>query len=191
MIVLLTEEPSMKECLEILIPRLWSNSIPGKDWIVLSFQGKSDLEKSIPRKMRSWNYGNPHFIILRDNDSGDCFAMKRRLRDIAQRGNRPFHVRMVCQELESWLLGDFDAIKRAYPHMAAVRNRPKFRDPDALINPSQQLDSLVDERTKIGRAKNISQHFDLNANRSKSFNVFVATLRAEIRKRHPAPSTHR
>lgn len=181
----------MKECLEILIPRLWPNSISGKDWIVLSFQGKSDLEKSIPKKMSSWNYGNPHFIILRDNDGGDCFAMKRRLCDIAQRGNRPFQVRMVCQELESWLLGDLDAIKRAYPRMAAARNRARFRDPDALINPSQQLDSLVNERTKIDRAKNISQHFDLNANRSKSFNVFVATLRAEIRKRPPALSTHR
>ena len=181
----------MKECLDILIPRLWPNSISGKDWIVLSFQGKSDLEKSIPKKMSSWNYGNPHFIILRDNDGGDCFAMKRRLRDIAQRGNRPFQVRMVCQELESWLLGDLNAIKRAYPRIEAARNRARFRDPDALINPSQQLDSLVNERTKIDRAKNISQHFDLNANRSKSFNVFVATLRAEIRKRHPALSTHR
>ena len=189
MIVVLTEEESMRECLEVLISRLWPDSILGKDWIVLSFQGKNDLEKSIPKKMRSWNYGNPHFIILRDNDGGDCFAIKRRLRDIAQRGNRPFHVRIVCRELESWLLGDFNAIKRAYPRIAAVSNRPKFRNPDALTNPSQQLDSLVNERAKINRAKNISQHFDLTANRSKSFNVFIATLRAEIRKRHPAPST--
>ena len=189
MIVVLTEEASMRECLEVLIPRLWPDSILGKDWIVLSFQGKNDLEKSIPRKMRSWNYGNPHFIILRDNDGGDCLAMKRRLRDIAQRGNRPFHVRIVCQALESWLLGDFDAIKRAYPRIAAVSNRARFRNPDALTNPSQQLDSLVNERAKTSRARNISQHFDLTANRSKSFNVFVATLRAEIRKRHPTPST--
>ena len=181
----------MKECLEVLIPRLWPNSISGKNWIVLSFQGKNDLEKSIPKKMRSWNYGNPHFIILRDNDGGDCLAMKRRLCDIAQRGNRPFHVRIVCQALESWLLGDFDAIKQAYPRIAAVSNRPKFRNPDALTNPSQHLDSLVNEHTKTDRAKNISQQFDLTANRSKSFNVFISTLRAEIRKKHPAPSTHR
>ena len=191
MIVLLTEEPSMRECLEVLIPRLWANSIPGKDWIVLSFQGKSDLEKSIPKKMRSWNYGNPHFIILRDNDGGDCFAVKRRLRATAQRWNRPFHVRIVCQELESWLLGDFNAIKRAYPRIAGVSNRPKFRNPDDLTNPSQQLDSLVNERAKIRRAKNISQHFDLTANRSKNLNVFIATLQTEIRKRRPASSTHR
>ena len=189
MIVVLTEEASMRECLEVLIPRLWPNSIPGKDWIVLSFLGKNDLEKSIPKKMRSWNYGNPHFIILRDNDGGDCLVMKRRLSDIAQRGNRPFHVRIVCQELESWLLGDLDAIKLAYPRMEDISSRPKFRNPDALTNPSQQLDFLVNERTKTGRAKNISQHFDLTANRSKSFNVFIDTLRAEICKRHPAPST--
>ena len=45
MIVLLTEEPSMEECLEIIIPELWPDSIPGVDWLVLSFQGKSDLER--------------------------------------------------------------------------------------------------------------------------------------------------
>ncbi len=73
----------------------------------------------------------------------------------------------------------------------AISNRPKFRNPDNLTNPSQQLDSLVNERTKISRAKNISQHFDLTANRSKSFNIFIGTLRAEIHKRRPAPSTHR
>jgi len=189
MIVLLTEEPSMRECLEVIIPKLWPGSIKGTDWLALSFQGKSDLERSIPKKMEGWNYGNPHFIILRDKDSGDCFVIKQKLYDIANQFQKPFHVRIVCQELESWLLGDFDAIKLAYPRMEDISSRPKFRNPDALTNPSQQLDSLVNERAKINRAKNISQHFDLTANRSKSFNVFIATLRAEIRKRHPAPST--
>ena len=63
MIVLFTEEESMGECLKVIIPKLWPNSVGGLDWMVLSFQGKSDLEKSIPNKMRGWNYGNPHFVI--------------------------------------------------------------------------------------------------------------------------------
>ncbi len=145
------------------------------------------MEKSIPKKMRSWNYGNPHFIILRDNDGGDCFAVKRRLRATAQRWNRPFHVRIVCQELESWLLGDFNAIKRAYPRIAGVSNRPKFRNPDDLTNPSQQLDSLVNERAKIRRAKNISQHFDLTANRSKNLNVLSPPCRQKFANGAPLP----
>ena len=40
----------MEEYLEIIVSELWPNSIPGVDWLVLSFQGKRDLEQSIPQK---------------------------------------------------------------------------------------------------------------------------------------------
>ena len=67
MIVLLTEEPSMGECLELIIPALWPNSTRGVHWMILSFSGKTDLEQSNNRsalcgKMQGWTYGNPHFI---------------------------------------------------------------------------------------------------------------------------------
>lgn len=44
MIVLLTEEPSMSAFLESILPGLWPSSISGVHWVVLSFQGKADLE---------------------------------------------------------------------------------------------------------------------------------------------------
>lgn len=182
MIVLLTEEPSMRECLEIIIPRLWPSSIKGKDWLVLSFQGKTDLEKSIPKKMGGWSYGNPHFIILRDKDSGDCFVIKQRLYDIANQFQKPFHVRIVCHQLESWLLGDLEAIKRAYPQ-ARVQEKAKFRKPDKLANASQELGRLISVCAKVDRAKNISLRFDFTKNKSKSFNVFINTMKQLIRER--------
>ena len=92
MIVIFTEEASMRECLKVIIPKLWPNSVEGSDWMVLAFQGKSDLEKSFPKKMRRWNYGNPHFVILRDNDGGDCFVLKQKLCDIAKPYQKPFSV---------------------------------------------------------------------------------------------------
>ena len=182
MIVLLTEEPSMRECLEVIIPKLWPGSIKGTDWLALSFQGKSDLERSIPKKMEGWNYGNPHFIILRDKDSGDCFVIKQKLYDIANQFQKPFHVRIVCQELESWLLGDLEAIRRAYPQ-ATVREKAKFRKPDRLANASQELGSLISVRAKIDRAKNISHWFDFTRNKSESFNVFINTMEQLIQER--------
>lgn len=175
MIVLLTEEPSMTQLLNIIIPKLWPGSVPGLDWIVLSHQGKTDLERSIPKRMAGWNYGNPHFIILRDNDGADCFAIKQKLCDLASGSNRPFHARIVCQELESWLLGDLAAIRLAYPS-ASIRNRAMFRDPDRLTNASQELGRLIDVKAKIARAGNIGRHFDLSRNKSRSFNVFVAAF---------------
>ena len=172
MIVLFTEEESMGECLKVIIPKLWPNSGGGLDWMGLSFQGKSDLEKSIPNKMRGWNYGNPHFVILRDNDSGDCFVLKQKLCDIAKPYKKPFSVRIVCQELESWLLGDMEAIKRAYPKAAVPKNKAKFRKPDELGNASQELARLINVHTKIDRAKNIGRYLNFQENRSRSFNIF-------------------
>lgn len=52
MIVLLTEEQSMAECLKVVIPQLWPGSTEGEHWLVLSFQGKNHLKKSIPKKMK-------------------------------------------------------------------------------------------------------------------------------------------
>ena len=181
MIIFLTEEQSMGECLKVVIPQLWPDSTKGSDWLVLSFQGKSHLKKSIPLKMRGWNYGNPHFIILQDNDGGDCAAVKQELCDMACPHGKPFHVRIVCQELESWLLGDLKAIRRAYPQ-ARIPVRAQLREPDRLNNASQELERLIKIKTKIQRAKNISQHFDLTQNKSKSFNVFIKTLKQLIEK---------
>jgi len=181
MIVLLTEEQSMGECLKVVIPQLWPDSMQGVDWLVFSFQGKSDLKKSIPKKMREWDYGNPHFIILQDKDGGNCVAIKQELCKIAYPHNKPFHVRIVCHELESWLLGDLEAIRRAYPQ-AEVQDKAKFRNPDRLGNASQELERLIKTETKVQPAKSIGQYFDLTRNKSKSFNVFIGTLKQLIEK---------
>ena len=143
--------------------------------MVLSFQGKRDLEQSIPKKMKGWNYGCPNFIILRDNDGGDCFAIKQKLCAIAEQSDKPFHVRIVCQQLESWLLGDLQAIKQAYPK-APIKYKAKFRDPDRLTNASQELANLINVRAKIERAKNIGRHLNFKENRSRSFHVFINTF---------------
>ena len=181
MIVLLTEEQSMGECLKVVLPQLWPDSREGLDWQVLSFRGKSDLKKSIPQKMREWNYGNPHFIILQDNDNGNCVAIKQKLYNIAYPYGKAFHVRIVCQELESWLLGDLEAIRRAYPQVK-IQAKAQFRNPDQLGNASQELGRLINIQAKVQRAKSISQHFDLAQNKSESFNVFIKTLKQLIEK---------
>lgn len=51
MIVLLTEEASMARLLEIIIPKLWPGSAQVWDWMVLSHEGRTDLERSIRKRM--------------------------------------------------------------------------------------------------------------------------------------------
>ncbi len=173
MIVFLTEEESMKVTLESVFSATWPETINGIDWIVLYFQGKNDLEKNIPTKMQQWNYGEPHFVILRDQDGEDCLAVKERLRLLAEIAGKPFSIRVVCNELESWLLGELDAVESAFPTSKASRlkDKAKFRDPDRLTNASDELRKLVDMSGKVSRAKAIAEHFKPNDCVSHSFSV--------------------
>lgn len=67
-LVFLLEESSMKELLDIILPRI----IPeGIDFVTIPHSGKSDLVKSIPNKLRGWNEPDVKFVILHDQDTND------------------------------------------------------------------------------------------------------------------------
>lgn len=153
MTVLLTEEESMQVTLESLISAAWPESVRGIDWIVLYFQGKSDLEKNIRIKMQQWNYGDPYFIILRDQDGADCLAVKDRLRQRAEVSGKPFSIRIVCNELESWFLGELNAIEAAFPDTKAggLKNTAKYRNPDLMTNASDELHKVVGISGKVSQ----------------------------------------
>jgi hypothetical protein len=83
--VFLLEEPSMKVLLEALLPRLY----PGLSFQCVPHEGKQDLDKSIPRKLRAWNEPGVRFCVIRDNDGADCLALKRRLAALCAEAGRP------------------------------------------------------------------------------------------------------
>jgi hypothetical protein len=51
-------------------------------------EGKQDLEKSIPRKLKAW-HKPAKFIVIRDKDSADCLKAKQKLLKLCQQGDRP------------------------------------------------------------------------------------------------------
>ena len=83
-IIFLLEEPSMKEMLQVLLPQIIPNEIT---YQCIAHEGKQDLEKSIPRKLRALK-NTKRFIILRDKDSGDCIKIKQNLAQLCQQANR-------------------------------------------------------------------------------------------------------
>lgn len=178
MIVFLTEELSIKPVIQKLMNSISPEAQIGCDWMTISFQGKADLEKNLAKKMASWSYHSPHFIIIRDNDGGDCAALKNRLFHIASETDKPFHVRIVCQELEGWFLGDLQAVEKAYPSSKATNliKKQKFRNPDRLNNASKLLEQLINTRGKVSIANKISIYLDVSQNKSTSFKVLVNTL---------------
>jgi hypothetical protein len=182
MLVFLTEEPSMTPILRRMMTTLGPDCVEGLDWQVITHQGKADLQKNMVHKMRSWNYNSPYFIILRDNDGGDCKKLKHELLKLAAESGKPFHVRIVCQELEAWFLGDLPAIEAAFPRSNAsgFENQSLYRSPDQATNANDLVQQLTGTSAKVGRAESIAPHLNIFTNRSPSFNLLVATIRAQI-----------
>ena len=78
-IVFLLEEPSMKFLLDRLLPRLLPGLIEGEHFQCIAHEGKSDLDRSIPRKLAAWREPGVRFVIVRDNDNAVCVEIKTRM----------------------------------------------------------------------------------------------------------------
>ena len=102
-LVFLLEEYSMSVLLTGLLPRLFPDLV----FQCLPHEGKQDLDRSIPRKLRAWREPGVRFVVVRDNDGADCADLKAELvAQCAAGGRDDTLVRLACQELEAWYLGD-------------------------------------------------------------------------------------
>lgn len=173
-IVFLLEEYSMKVLLEGLLPRLF----PDLPFLCVPHEGKQDLEKSVPRKLRAWREPGVRFCVIRDNDGGDCRVLKQTLvRLCEQGGSKDTLVRIACQELEAWYLGAPDALAEVFGHdtLRGIAARARFRDPDAVAQPATALAQLVPEFQKVSGARRLSRVLP-RENGSRSFQVLMAGL---------------
>jgi hypothetical protein len=175
-IVFLVEEPSMKEFLKVILPKVLPEEV---FYRIIPHEGKQDLEKSIPKKLRAFRQPDTHFVVLIDQDSNDCLVLKKRLLELCQESGREnCLVRIVCHELETWFLGDLEAVGQAFSkqNLARRQREAKFRQPDRLTNPAQVLKLLVPEYQKVNGARAIGKHLKLCENESHSFAVFLKGL---------------
>jgi len=180
MIVFLAEEPSMHETLRGLLPRLFPEWEERVHWLCITHEGKSDLERSIPRKLRAWRVPSDRFVVLRDQDSADCLEVKGRLRRLCRQGRRKETlIRIACRELEAWFLGDLAAVEEGLgvPGLSGKQSLPKYRRPDNIRKPSAELAKLTGRPDKVARAREISRCVSPESNCSGSFKAFVSGLR--------------
>lgn len=95
--------------LEGLLPRLPPENITPR-YIV--FNGKQDLEKRLVHRLRHYLAPDARFVVLRDQDSGDCRLVKKQLIEkCREAGRTDTLVRIACHELESWYLADLAAVE--------------------------------------------------------------------------------
>ncbi len=183
-LVFCLEERSAWEMLKGILPKLLPESVIAKPII---FEGKSDLDKRLEKRMRLWLAPNTHFLVLRDKDSGDCHQVKSVLAEKARTAGRADAViRIACHELESFYLGDLRSVERGLGirKLSKLQSKRKFRDPDAIANAAEVL-SIVTERTyqKISGSRAISCHLAIDGtNRSQSYNVLVTGIREIVER---------
>jgi len=177
-IVFCLEEPSAKEMLTGLLPKLLPSDTAPR---FIVFKGKSDLEKKLPIYLRNWKIPNVRFLVIRDQDSADCHLVKSRLLELCRKAGRPETlVRIACHELETFYLGDLSAVEAGLGlrGLARKQNSRKFREPDHLANPAQELKRMTHEKyQKMSGSRAIGPHLAIEGNRSKSFQVLVSGLR--------------
>lgn len=169
-LVFLLEEYSMKVLLEALLPRVF----PALSFLCVPHEGKKDLERSIARKLQAWREPGARFIVVRDNDNGDCRTLKEHLVGLCTA--RPDTVvRIACQELEAWYLGDPAALAEAFGNarLAQIGQRARFRDPDAVAHPAHALEELVPSFQKVSGARLLGPLLDPARNRSRSFRALM------------------
>lgn len=167
----------MKYLLDELLPRILP---PDVTFQTILHHGKRDLERSIPRKLRGWKEpGDIRFVILHDQDTKDCVSLKQELLQLCAVTDRPCLVRIACQEMEAWYFGDIDALCAAYdrPKLREVIGKKKFRVPDAIPDPKEELYRLIPEHQQISGAKRVAPHMDIERNTSASFQQFVRGVR--------------
>ena len=176
-IVFFLEEPSAREMLEGVLPRILPENIQIR---YLVFQGKQDLEKNLKKRLHGWRLPDSVFVVMRDQDSGDCEAIKAKLTDLChEAGREGVLVRVACRELESFYLGDLAAVEKGLGirGLARQQQKRKFREPDTLSHPAEELYRLTGNiYDKVVGSRAIAPYLNLEVNRSKSFRVLLSGI---------------
>lgn len=180
-IVFCLEEPSAREMLKGVLPRILPSDIVPRYMV---FQGKQDLEKKLVMRLRGWLTPNTKFVIMRDQDAADCRDVKGKLVELCRTaGKADTLVRVACRELESFYLGDLAAIERGLDltGLAQKQASKKFRNPDQLANPVQEIGRLTKNRyQKVAGSRAIGPNLKLTGNKSLSFCTLIAGIKRFI-----------
>lgn len=179
-----TEEPSAQNVFEIILPKLLPANVFFR---VYSHQGKQDLEKALKTTLPSISkIPGARILITRDQDNADCVDVKANLKNIiGQNCKCTYFVRIVCTELESWFLGDLNAVKMAYPRLKPEHyiSKADFRNVDTITKPNKTLLKILPEYNdrehlpKLEVSESIAPHLNFENNSSISFNQTISAIR--------------
>ncbi len=187
-LVFMLEEESAKKFLEGLLPKILPSCVIP---VYIPHEGRSDLQKSIPVKLKAWRTPNTFFIILHDQDNHDCETLKDHLKELCASSDHNPLIRIVCRELEAWYCGDLNAVQKVFPKFNAekYKKNPRFRNPDAINKPSNELKRIDHSFDKYRAAREVPKYMDVYNNRSTSFNHMIAGIKKLVETQLQAQKT--
>lgn len=172
------EEPSAKEMILGVLKQILPKNIDVKFHL---FQGKQDLEKNIESKLRCWQTPDSLFIVMRDQDAGNCIEIKNNLKTKCKNAEKPDTlVRIACRTLESFYLGDLSAVEKGLniKGLGHQQQKKPYCTPDKIPNAEQILKRITHNKyQKISGSRAIAPHLSLDHNCSNSFNVLIQGIK--------------
>jgi hypothetical protein len=213
---ILVEDASGKILLESVIPKILEpygtehtfriHSYKGIGVIPKGLQGKSDPKKRIlldrlPKILAGYGTSlseSKAVIVVVDLDQKNCIDFKNELLTVLHSINPVPKTlfRIAIEEIEAWILGDQEAICRAYPEVKTDVINSYVQD--SICGTWEKLADAIykggaNTLTKLGYphigqakcewAEKISPYFDIEANLSKSFQVFRDGIRKLLHSR--------
>jgi Domain of unknown function (DUF4276) len=185
--------------LEGLLPRL----IPNHSFEIYPHQGKGKLANDprkapdpkhrgvldlLPATLRAWGKSlspdTDRVVLLVDLDNDNCIWLLERLSDMLStiEPAPSCLFRIAIEEVEAWYLGDWTALKRAFPK--AQKNRWSSYTQDSICGTWEELQRVIQDPVdrKTFWAEKIGVELDIaggggSANQSPSFQKFCAGVR--------------
>jgi len=207
---ILVEDASGKALLDTIVPKIIDTTVHSFD--VKSYKGlghlppdlhtrqdpsKRILLEQLPRLLRGYGKRFQHYaegvvIVVVDCDKRSCKEFKQELVCVLESCNpKPSaYFRIAIEEMEAWLLGDKNALEKAYPKYDS--HEYDSYEQDSIIGtweklavitlaPNAAKTLLKAAYSEIGKqksewARNIGQYMDVQNNASPSFNCFKRKL---------------
>ncbi len=190
-------------------PHRGCGSLP-KDWDTRPVKFASSLLDLLPAKCRAYNkvYANTDtiLVVIMDSDFHDPDELRQELYRVCKKYARDIRsvIGLCTEEVESWLLGDIDAVLKAYPDADLKAYQDYIQDSICgtwemlcKVTFPMNYESIIEigypaiGHYKARWAEAISPYLEPGNNVSPSFHTFKNALLAAMRNSAPIPNMPR